>query len=92
MERFNIRKYISSRTNKYNEDTELLQAIEDAVKELEAARSLFDNVQDTNLIEVAIYSEAVARKRYEYLLILAKKRGLRVSNEYVLDQCMKLTQ
>ena len=92
MERINIRKYISSRTNKYNEDTELLQAIEDAVKELEAARSLFDNVQDTNLIEVAIYSEAVARKRYEYLLILAKKRGLRVSNEYVLDQCMKLTQ
>lgn len=92
MERFNIRKYISSRSRKYSEDTELLEAIENTVKELEAARSLFDNVQDSNLIEVAIYSEAVARKRYEYLLMLAKKRGLRVSNEYVLDQCMKLTQ
>lgn len=92
MERFNIRKYISSRSHNYSEDTELLEAIENTVRELEVARSLFDNVQDANLIEVAIYSEAVARKRYEYLLMLAKKRGLRVSNEYVLDQCMKLTQ
>lgn len=92
MERNSVRSYISGKSKKKDENSELLREIANSVKELEAARCLFDNVQDSHLIEVAIYSEAVARKRYEYLLVLAKKKGLKVSNEYVLDQCMKLME
>lgn len=92
MEGINIRKYIANRTKKNDEDKELLQAISDSVKELQVARSLFDNVQDSGLIDVAIYSEAVAKRRYEYLLSLAKQKGLKVSNQYILDQCLKIVE
>ncbi|MBU5488141.1 YaaL family protein [Clostridium sp. MSJ-8] len=83
-------KYVINKVNINKKQDKLLKDINDTIKELENARSLFDNVQDTNLIEVAIYSEAVARKRYEYLLALAKKEGIEVSREYILDKCMKL--
>ena len=80
-------KYVINKVNRNKKQDKLLKDINDTIKELENARSLFDNVQDSNLIEVAIYSEAVARKRYEYLLALAKKEGIVVSREYILDQC-----
>ena len=83
-------KYVINKVNRNKKQDKLLKDINDTIKELENARGLFDNVQDTNLIEVAIYSEAVARKRYEYLLALAKKEGFEVSREYILDKCMKL--
>lgn len=92
MERVNFEKYIMSKTDKNKEDIELLQAIADTIKEIEVARSLFDNVQDSKLIDIAIFSEDVAKKRYDYLLTLAKKKGLRVSKGYILDNCMKCAQ
>ena len=89
MDRINLGKYVINKTDKNKEDIELLQAIHDAIKEIEAARSLFNNVQDSKLINIAIFSEDVAKKRYDYLISLAKQKGLRVSKNYILDNCMK---
>lgn len=89
MDRINFGKYVINKTDKNKEDIELLQAIHDAIKEIEAARSLFNNVQDSKLIDIAIFSEDVAKKKYDYLISLAKQKGLRVSKDYILDNCMK---
>ena len=89
MDRINLGKYVINKTDKNKEGIELLQAIHDAIKEIEAARSLFNNVQDSKLIDIAIFSEDVAKKRYDYLISLAKQKGLRVSKNYILDNCMK---
>ena len=89
MDRINFGKYVINKTDKNKEEIELLQAIHDAIKEIEAARSLFNNVQDSKLIAIAIFSEDVAKKKYDYLISLAKQKGLRVSKDYILDNCMK---
>ncbi|SFB46974.1 YaaL family protein [Clostridium frigidicarnis] len=64
--------------NKRNEMTkeELLISIEEVVKELEAIRNYFDNVSDAKLIEVAVYTEAAIKSKYDFLLKEAKKRGI----------------
>lgn len=64
--------------NKRNEMTkeELLISIEEVVRELEAIRNYFDNVSDTKLIEVAVYTEAAIKSKYDFLLREAKKRGI----------------
>lgn len=90
MNKKNIIQYITG--IKENEGLDIVDAIEDAKAELEAARSTFDNVQDSKLIELAIYAEEVALKRYEYLLSLAKERDIRVSNEYILDRCIRMAE
>ena len=75
-----------------NEAVELMNAIERTKIEIQSAQCAFDNVDDPKLIEVAIYSEEVAKRRYEYLIGLARKMGLKVSNEYVLEQCSRLAE
>ncbi|MBS5927603.1 MAG: DUF2508 family protein [Clostridium sp.] len=92
MNKKNIIQYITGIKESENEGLDIIDAIEDAKAELEAARSIFDNVQDSKLIELAIYAEEVALKRYEYLLSLAKERDIRVSNEYILDRCIRMAE
>ena len=92
MNKKNIIQYITGINENENEGLDIVDAIEDAKAELEAARSTFDNVQDSKLIELAIYAEEVALKRYEYLLSLAKERDIRVSNEYILDRCIRMAE
>jgi hypothetical protein len=88
MNKKNIIQYITGIKESENEGADIV----DAKAELEAARSTFDNVQDSRLIELAIYAEEVALKRYEYLLSLAKERDIRVSNEYILDRCIRMAE
>ena len=92
MNKKNIIQYITGIKESENEGADIVDAIEDAKAELEAAISTFDNVQDSRLIELAIYAEEVALKRYEYLLSLAKERDIRVSNEYILDRCIRMAE
>ena len=92
MNKINILEYLIGMIDRKPKVDDIIKAMEETKVELEAARCIFDNVQDSKLIEVAIYSEEVAKKRYEYLLGLAREKGLRVSNEYVLDQCMRLVE
>ena len=90
MNRVNIINYISNLANKNNDNSELILAIEQARLELEAARSNFNSAEDFNLIDAAIFSEEAAKKRYDYYLSIAKRRGIKVSNNYVLEHCMEL--
>lgn len=82
-------KVTDSNTTKENY---LIEAIEEAKLDMEAARSVFDNVSDFHLVELAIYSEEVAKKRYDYLIALAKEMGVRASKQYIIDQCYSLAE
>ena len=44
---------------------------------MEVARALFNSVSDPKLIELAIHEEDVARARFDYLISIAKSKGLR---------------
>lgn len=59
------------------EDIQILTAIEDAIVEMNVARSMFNNVSDPKLIDIAMHTEDMARSRYEYLILMAKQRNLR---------------
>lgn len=51
----------------------LLQSMKEAIAELEEAECMFNYVSDPKLIEAAIYREDAAKKKFEYLLTLAKE-------------------
>ena len=59
------------------EDIAILKDIKESIKEMEVARSLFNSVSDPKLIELAIHEEDVAKTRFDYLLSIAKNRGLK---------------
>ena len=42
--------------------------------EIESAECMFNSVSDPKLIEAAIYRSEAAKKRYDYLISLAKKK------------------
>lgn len=93
MNKINILEYIlkSLRKDTY-EDNELINEIEYALIEIETARNMFSNVSDSKLIDVAIYSEAAAVRRFEHLLKKAKEEGISVSNSYMIDKFLELAE
>ena len=86
MNKKNIVEYLMYKTDNSDMYEKLLEDMEIAKMEINAARSMFNNVNDDDLIEVAIYSENVARKRYDYLLSIARKRGIRVGTDYIVER------
>jgi Protein of unknown function (DUF2508). len=86
MNKRNIVEYLMYKTDTVNMYEKLLEDMEIAKMEINAARSMFNNVNDDDLIEVAIYSENVARKRYDYLLSIARKKGIRVGTDYIVER------
>jgi len=76
---------ISLNNDKIFDVEQLIKEIKSAKEEIDKARSTFNNVCDDALIEVAIYSEDVALKRYGYLVSIAKKRGICVTDSYVMQ-------
>lgn len=92
MEKAKVAEILLHKVKSNCEGNDIIEAMEIAIGEMEVARSLFNNALDPKLIEVAIYSEEVAKKRYDYLLKLAKTNGLKVSREYVIEQCSKLAK
>ena len=80
-----------TKSEKY--DKEELDIIKANTKlEIETARNLFNIVYDENLIEMAIYLEEAAKKRLEYLIALAKEKGMIVSTQYILYQCINMSE
>lgn len=80
------RKIVSNLFRKVNyskEDKEIIEAIENTVKEMEVARAAFEYARDEKLIESLIYKEQDISARYEYLIREAKKRGLKVGVEHI---------
>lgn len=55
-------------------DDEIVKQIEDVISEIESAECMFNSVNDPKLIEAAIYRGEAAKKKYDYLISLAKKK------------------
>jgi hypothetical protein len=92
MNKKNIVEYLMDKTDAPNVYEKLLEDMELAKMEINAAHSMFNNVNDDTLIEVAIYSENVARKRYDYLLSIAREIGISVGYEYIVEKSVQIAE
>ena len=74
----NIKNVLSLILVKYNNDDiiseKVLEEIQESIREMEAAESMFNSVNDPKLIEAAIYREEAAKKKFDYLLSIAKEQ------------------
>ena len=73
-----IKNVLSLILVKYNNDDRIsdkvLEEIQESIREMEAAESMFNSVNDPKLIEAAIYREEAAKKKFDYLLSIAKEQ------------------
>ena len=92
MNKKNIVEYLKDKTDSPNMYEKLLEDMENAKMEINVARSMFNNVNDDKLIEVAIFSENVARKRYDYLLSIARERGISVGVDYIIEKSVQIAE
>ena len=74
----NIKNVLSLILVKYNNDDRIsdkvLEEIQESIREMEAAESMFNSVDDGKLLEAAIYREEAAKKKFDYLLSVAEER------------------
>ena len=74
----NIKNVLSLILVKYNNDDRIsdkvLEEIQESIREMEAAESMFNSVDDPKLKEAAIYREEAAKKKFDYLLSVAKEQ------------------
>lgn len=77
----NIKNILSFILVKYNNDNKvsnnIIKEIQEAIIEIEVAESMFNSVADPKLIEAAIYREEAAKKKFDYLLSVAKEQDSR---------------
>jgi len=92
MNKKNIVEYLKDKTNNSNAYVKLIEDMEIAKIEINVARSMFNNVNDDKLIELAIYSENVARKRYDYLLSIAREIGISVGPGYIVEKSVQIAE
>lgn len=86
MNKNKIIKYLFNNKRQRDINKEILKQLEKTKFEIDAAISMFNSVNDFKLIEVAIYAEKMAKNRYDYLLTMAKARGIKVSDNYILTK------
>lgn len=84
MDKDKILEYIFNNGQQDNKEEEIITAIEDAVNQIEFARSFFENVCEPKLVDYAIFLEEAAKARYEFLLSEAKKRNIKVKQHSIL--------
>ena len=74
----NIKNVLSLILVKYSNDNtisnKVLEEIQDSIIEMEAAESMCNSVNDPKLIEAAIYREEAAKRKFDYLLSVAKEQ------------------
>jgi hypothetical protein len=92
MNKKNIVEHLMNKTYNTNVYSKLMEDMEIAKMEINVAHSMFNNVNDDKLIEVAIYSENVARKRYDYLLSIAREIGISVGYEYIVEKSIQIAE
>lgn len=85
----NIKNILSILLTKYENDSTISKTIlndmRDAILEMNIAESIFNSVDDPNLIDVAIYREQAAKKKIDYLLSIAKEEIARVKTIEGID-------
>ena len=81
----NIKNVLRLILVKYNNDNiisaTVLGEIQESIREMEAAESMFNSVDDPKLIEAAIYREEAAKRKFDYLLSIAKEQYSRTKVE-----------
>jgi hypothetical protein len=82
MNKFTIVEHLSNKIKHTDKQKELITAIEEAREELQRARNYFEQVNDPQLVDYAIYMEQAAKARFTYLINQAKENGIRVSNRF----------
>ena len=92
MNKKNFVEYLRYKADSADIYVKLLEDMEFAKMEISVARSMFNNVNDDRLIEVAIYSENVARKRYDYLLAIAREIGISVGYDYIIEKSVQIAE
>lgn len=55
---------------------EIIEDIKATIMEMEIAQSMFNSVSDPKLVEAAIYREEAAKRKFEYLISLAKEKRI----------------
>lgn len=73
----NIKNVLNLILEKYNNDDiiseKVIEEIKESIMEMKVAESMFNSVNDSKLIEAAIYREEAAKKKFDYLLSIAKE-------------------
>lgn len=77
-----------SKTENAEFRTKFFEEIDRVLIEMKTAQKMFDEVEDENLIEMAIYLENIAKKRYAFLLAFAKNNKMKADNEYIYSHTM----
>ncbi|SHK49568.1 Protein of unknown function [Clostridium cavendishii DSM 21758] len=84
MNKYFIVEYLTKKMDKEKCNEEILQAIENAKLEMESTRNAFEYAEDKKLIEAAIYNHKASIAKYEYLLLKAREKGIKVDYNYIL--------
>jgi hypothetical protein len=97
MNKIKIIEYVIGKMNQDSKNrdilgAELLREVEYTLIEIQTARNMFNTVDDPKLIEVAIYSEQIAKQRFDYLISIARQRGISVSNEYIAGKFLEIVE
>ncbi|NLU37154.1 MAG: DUF2508 family protein [Clostridiales bacterium] len=59
-----------------DKDWDLMESVQAAQQEWQDAQAFFENVCEPELVDYAIFKMETAKRKYMYLLNLAKKEGL----------------
>ncbi len=78
-----MRRGIAMDAHLFNQN-EFLQLIQEARDEWYQAQNYFENVSEPDLVDYAIYKAEAAKKRYMYLLKLARIYG--IQNNQVIQE------
>lgn len=80
-------KKIENKNNKTIDEKRIIEAIEEARKEMQECRAYFELVDDPILIDYAIYREAAAKAKYVFLLAEARRLNIKFENynTYVIE-------
>lgn len=88
----NIKNILSFILVKYNNDNKvsdnIIKDIQETIIEIEVAESMFNSVSDSKLIEAAIYREEAAKKKFDYLLSVAKEQNSK--NKVYIEEKMEI--
>lgn len=80
-------------SNKYTDDeVDVIKGIEQSIMELQAARSMFEVVSDSKLIDLAIRKEDEAIAKYAYFLSEAKAKNITIDGSLMVEELNYLSR
>lgn len=70
------------------ENEKIIKEIKQAQNDIKNAENFFQNVTDIELIDVAIYELEAKKSKYQYLIKIAKEKGIKRSIKESLIESM----